>query len=276
MANKQSNKQTQSVKVVVNNKISSNCCNDKKKKRKPKKKPQEQEEAPQEVNEFPVLDTPANTRYPQGGISHMAVRNTVYLPNTAQITPEGMQYPIPPYFERQYTNLTRTMEDFRETMMKEMQDVRNLVSVKPVSNVGTQTVTDMETQTEPEINKNFANDPFSSPVKQNVAFYNNLANKNIPIEEDEELFVPDEQEEEPFVSQSPEQDGMFSKLTKLFSNWEKTAIRSTEREQALEELRNYASDFKISIKYKDSNGNQKMKSAQQLKADITKKIKSIV
>lgn len=145
MSNKQSNKQTQSVKVTVNNKIT--CCDDKKKRRKPKKKQQAPQEQP--VDGFPVLDTQANVKYPFGGIAPMAVRNTVYLPNTAQITPEGMQYPVPSYFDRQYTNLTRTMEDFRNTMMNELQDVRNLVNVNPKSSVGTQTTTDMGTQSDP-------------------------------------------------------------------------------------------------------------------------------
>lgn len=148
MANtKQSNKQTQSVKVVVNNKIA--CCDDKKKKRKPKKKQQPQEQQP--LDEFPVLNTPANSHYPIAGISPIAVRNQVYIPSAMQISPEGATQPIPAYFDRHYTNLVRTMEDFKTSMMNEMQDVRNLVSIQPkqTSSMSTQTVSDTETQTDP-------------------------------------------------------------------------------------------------------------------------------
>lgn len=111
---KQSNKQTQNVNVVVNNKVG--CCEKPKRKRKSRPK---QEEPPMDDGGFPVLDTPAQTR---PSYSALPVRNTVYMPSTVQISPEGMMPPIPSYFEKPMTNLMRTMEDFQHNMMKEWQE----------------------------------------------------------------------------------------------------------------------------------------------------------
>lgn len=269
MSNKQSN--SQSVKVTVNNKI--NCCDaDKKKKRRKPRRKQQQEEASQEVNEFPVLDTPANTRYPQMSIAPMAVRNTVYLPNTAQITPEGMQYPIPPYFERQYTNLTRTMEDFRDTMMKEMQDVRNLVSVKPVSNAGTQTVTDMETQTyipqstmQTQPDGMFDEQQPISPVKSMINRFESLG-----INDDEEEMTVPLQEEEPFVSKSPEQSRLYSKYLRLYKEYDEIDKNDKQaKEDNAKEIRDFAESIGVNL----YNENGRLRSVQQLRNDIKNKVK---
>lgn len=111
---KQSNKQTQNVKVVVNNRLG--CCDKPKRKRKTKPK---QEDPPMDDGGFPALNTPAQTR---PSYSALPIRNTVYMPSTVQISPEGMMPPIPNYFERPYTNLVRTMEDFQDNIVKEWRE----------------------------------------------------------------------------------------------------------------------------------------------------------
>lgn len=111
---KQSNKQTQNVHVVVNNKMG--CCEKPKRKRKSKPK---QEDPPMDDGGFPVLNTPAQTR---PNYSALPVRNTVYMPSTVQISPEGMMPPVPDYFNKQYTNLVRTMEDFHANMLNEWRE----------------------------------------------------------------------------------------------------------------------------------------------------------
>ena len=112
---KQSNSQKQTVNVTVNNKMA--CCEKPKKKRKSKpKKPQEE---PIMDDEFPVLNTPASSR---PSFAPIPIRNTVYMPSSVQISPEGMQPPIPDYFQKHYTNLMRTMEDFQNNIVKEWQD----------------------------------------------------------------------------------------------------------------------------------------------------------
>lgn len=128
---KQSNSQKQSVNVTVNNKMA--CCDKPKKKRRSKPKPRQEE--PMMDDGFPVLDTPAPSR---PSYSAVPIRNTVYMPSSVQISPEGMMPPIPNYFERPYTNLVRTMEDFQRSILKELNDVRQ--SMNP-------TVTPQETQT---------------------------------------------------------------------------------------------------------------------------------
>jgi len=106
------------------------CC-DKPKPKKRRAKPKPQQEPI--LDEFPVLNTPALTR-PNYGPMAMPIRNTVYMPPTVQISPEGMTPPIPNYFDRPYTNLVRTMEDFQNNIMNEMNDVKSLVSSRPMTN----------------------------------------------------------------------------------------------------------------------------------------------
>jgi hypothetical protein len=147
MPTNQSNKQTQNVKVTVNNRIDSKCCDDKKKKRR---KPRKPSPPPEEINEFPVLNTPMrNSATPN--ISALPVRNTVYIPPAVQISPEGMAPPVPEYFRTYYTNMTQTMEDMRRSMMSEIDDVRRLIPIYPaMTNEGTQTTPDpIATQTMP-------------------------------------------------------------------------------------------------------------------------------
>lgn len=148
MPTKQSNKQTQNVSVVVNNKM---CCDKPKpKKRRAKPKP------PQEpIDEFPVLNTPAQTR-PNYGPMAMPIRNTVYMPSSVQISPDGMQPPIPEYFNRPYTNLVRTMEDMRTSIMNEVNDVKMLVGSRPMTN---------EMGTDPQDLSTINPNPFGSPTE---------------------------------------------------------------------------------------------------------------
>lgn len=114
---KQSNSQRQTVKVVVNNNMA--VVNKPKKKRKAK--PRQQEEPIIDNQLFPVLNTPMPSR---PSYAPMPVRNTVYMPSTVQISPDGMMPPVPDYFSRPYTNLVRTMEDFQQNVMTELDDVR--------------------------------------------------------------------------------------------------------------------------------------------------------
>ena len=290
---KQSNKQTQSVKVVVNNKISSNCCDDKKKKRKPKKKQQPQQEQ-QPLDEFPVLNTPANSHYPIAGIAPMAVRNQVYIPSAMQISPEGATQPIPAYFDRHYTNLTRTMEDFRNDMMNEIQDVKNLMYAEPYNEQPIETeqyinqqqpvATPIMTSSKQQ-NTIDEQSKLSSPVQnlintfernrferiQNTKENNYKEEEDIPLEED---YIP--QEEEPFVLKSPEQEGLFSKLDKLYDNWKNTSSPSKERNEALEKIREYATEFQIELRKRNKSGRLELKNASTLRADISKKIKTMI
>jgi hypothetical protein len=86
----------------------------------------------------------------------MPIRNTVYMPPTVQISSEGMTYPIPAYFDRPFTNLTRTVEDMRNSLMNEINDVRLLVGSRPITNeMGT------DPQELPTTNPN----PFGSPTE---------------------------------------------------------------------------------------------------------------
>ena len=112
----QSNKQTQNVKVIVNNK----CCDEKKKKRKPRK---QSNPSPDELDMSPP--TPYLQAQPQSfGISPYPARAVTYAPSTQQISPEGVQLPIPSYFEKAYTNTERTMEDMRKAYQNELEELR--------------------------------------------------------------------------------------------------------------------------------------------------------
>lgn len=250
MSNKQSN--TQSVKVVVNNKI--HCCDDKKKKRKPRKKQQPQE---QPIDEFPVLNTPINSRYPQAGIAPMAVRNSVYIPSAMQITPEGISQPVPEYFNRHYTNLVRTMEDFKSSMMNEIQDVRNLVSIQPPTAQPPMT----PNEPPPEINNNY-----DSPVKQKKVFYENLSKNN---EDDENVPF----EEKPFVAQSPKQDKLYNQYKKLYDDRDKMIMKNDKqgKDDIEEEIKSFAESIGVSLTY---DGGRK-RGAHQLRRYILDKINSI-
>ena len=243
MANtKQSNKQTQSVKVIVNNNMKS-CCEDKKKKQKPKRKQQQPEQPEQPIDEFPAMNTLANSRYPQGGIAPMAVRNTVYIPNTAQITPEGMQYPIPSYFDRQYTNLTRTMEDFRDSMMKEIDDVRQTISIKPPM-MANDTQTDfpqssMDTQTDENL---YDNALFGTLSRRNTVDEENepvASTSRTPVKQLKQIF-------EPNVPKSPTTPtpikNLYSKLSNMNTGTETDNVMSSRKQLEKERRIHFTSE----------------------------------
>lgn len=119
---KQSNSQKQTVNVTVNNRMA--CCDKPKKKRRSKPKPRP-EEPPMDINEFPALNTPALTR---PSYAPFPIRNTVYMPSTVQISPEGMPPPIPEYADRRYTNMVRTLEDMQKNVLNEMQNLRQAMN----------------------------------------------------------------------------------------------------------------------------------------------------
>lgn len=271
MSNKQSN--NQSVKGVVNNKI--NCCDDKKKKRKPRKKQQPQEQQP--VDEFPVLNTQINSRYPQGGISHMAVRNTVYIPNAMQITPEGIQQNVPEYFNRHYTNLVRTMEDFRTSMMNEMQDVKNLVSIQPPNNsMATQTVNDMGSQTVNDINTEpyYKEEPNSASFSQSSSPVKSLINtfENFNINDNpEDEYVPFE--EKPFVAKSPKQNNLYKEFERLYKDRDDMIQKRIEqgKKDIEEQIKRFAESIGVSL----TSETGRRRSVQQLRKHIEDKINSI-
>jgi hypothetical protein len=110
----QSNKQTQSVKVVVNNNIKS-CCPDKKKRRR---KPNPPAEPPAD----PQMPTPVQPPWARG-ISSQAVRPMVYTPQTTMI--QGSEQ-IPAYFERMRTNLEASVEDFKQGFKSQFQAAKDL------------------------------------------------------------------------------------------------------------------------------------------------------
>lgn len=148
---KQSNKQSQNVKVIVNNKISPQCCE--KPKRKRRTQPKQEEEAP--VDEFPAMFTP-QSRSGTMPISALPNRNSVYIPPTIQIS--NTSQPVPSYFESHYTNLTRTLQDFAEMLRKEQQDVNDLV------NIDTQTdIADPTSAVSPQAKDSFNNPLFTTP-----------------------------------------------------------------------------------------------------------------
>ncbi len=163
MPTKQSNKQTQNVNVVVNNKM---CCDKpkpKKRRAKPKPPPREASPTDQEpIDEFPVLNTPqARTNMPN--IAPLPVRQTVYIPNSIQISPDGVNPPLPPYFDRPFTNLTRTVEDMRSTLMNEINDVRSLIGSRGALPLARPITHEMGT--DPQDLSTIDPNPFGSPTE---------------------------------------------------------------------------------------------------------------
>lgn len=114
MAQKQSNKQSQSVKVVVNNRM---CCDDKKKRRRPRRKEAQPEVNPESVMNDLVSNVIMNTRTRgYGAVSSPTaypVRPTVYAPVSQMIQPEYGLNQVPSYFDKQFTNQQATLEEMR-------------------------------------------------------------------------------------------------------------------------------------------------------------------
>jgi len=177
MPPKQSNKQSVNLKVTVNNNISSKSSNVNKDKKSKPRKQQPPPPPPDEMDDFPVLNTPARNPTAMPNISALPVRNTVYMPSTVQISPEGAQPPIPAYFERPYTNLVRTIEDMRNSLMSEIEDVKGLMNTNPEMmaqetqtqpqgvTVGTDTMPRQMTMAEPQSIFDINPDPFGSPTE---------------------------------------------------------------------------------------------------------------
>jgi hypothetical protein len=117
----QSNKQTQNVKVVVNNKVG--CCNDK----KPRRKKPTPRPAPQPVLPIPVMQPWAR------GLPSQAVRPTIYAPSATMITPDNGLGGIPPYFEQKFTNQQATLEEMRKSIRQQFEDLQYELAARTVN-----------------------------------------------------------------------------------------------------------------------------------------------
>jgi len=125
MTTKQSNKQTQNVKVVVNNNVKS-CCDDKpKRRRKPTPKPPPPEE--------PAMPTPVMQPWAKG-LPAQGVRPMIYAPQTTMIQPENGLSGIPPYFERQFTNQQAALDDMRQALREQFNSLHDELAVQYVNN----------------------------------------------------------------------------------------------------------------------------------------------
>jgi hypothetical protein len=112
---KNSNKQTQNVKVVVNN----SCC-DKPKRRRRKPAPR-QETPPENMGEMPMPVPPM----PQfaTGISPYANRPMTFAPSVQMIQADnGLR--VPAYFEKPYTNREASLAEMRRALASELEDVK--------------------------------------------------------------------------------------------------------------------------------------------------------
>lgn len=260
MSNKQSNKQTQNVKVVVNNNLKECCDKPKPKRRKPQRKPKEQDPAP--MDEFPTLYTP-QARNGTPSISAMPNRQGVYLPPSIQITNQGSQYPVPEYFDRHYTNLTRTIEDFAQMIRKEQQDVNDLVNID--TNEDTSQPTISRTKYDIQQDEGLASTS-RTPVKQLTKVF-----EPEPVPELEvdvaKPYVPINQEEQ-IIATSPEHSVLIKRYNDLYKDWEKTKKYSRERKLAFDEIKVFAEELELNL----NNPNSKPRSAEQLRTDIRKAI----
>lgn len=129
----QSNRQTQSVKVVVNNRL---CCEEKKKRRRHRRAPQRSQvsrrketskegDAPP-LEEVPITPSPQFTK----GLSAYPVRPSIYAPTTQMIQPQSGLNQVPLYFEKQFTNQQATLDELK----KQLDDVQNNSSLAIFSN----------------------------------------------------------------------------------------------------------------------------------------------
>lgn len=132
----QSNRQTQSVKVVVNNKM---CCEERKKRRRPRRDPKRSQvsrrkETSKEGDTLPPLEEVALpiTPSPQftKGLSAYPVRPTIYAPTTQMIQPQSGLNQVPLYFEKQFTNQQATLDELK----KQLDDIQNNSSLAIFSN----------------------------------------------------------------------------------------------------------------------------------------------
>lgn len=289
MSNKQSNKQTQNVKVIVNNKMP--CCDKPKpKKRKQQRKPPQEEEP---MDEFPPLYTPP-ARNGLMNMAPMANRNSVYIPPTIQIS--NTSQPVPAYFDKFYTNMTRTMEDIASMIRKEQQDVKYLI--------GTDTQTDIADPTSavsPKAKDSFNNPLFSTPqitpqptmTPPREATSSLTQGEATPTAQDEDLastsrtpvkqltkvfepvyeedntepYIPINEEEQ-IIPTSPEHSVLIKKYEQLYRDWEKAPKYSNERKDVFDKIKTFATELELNL----NNPNGKPRTAPQLRSDIRKAI----
>lgn len=151
---KQSNKQSQSVKVVVNNKM---CCEEKRKRRPRRRTTTPPEETPED---FQVPYTPME-QFTQG-LSPYPVRPAVYAPLAQMIQPEFGLNQAPAYFDKQFTNQQATLEEMKKNMSDMAMTLEGMYgSVSPLKSTG---VVNPTPQTPPP--SPLANAPPASPVSR--------------------------------------------------------------------------------------------------------------
>ena len=113
----QSNRQTQNVKVVVNNK---GCCEPKR--RKPRRRPKQSAELPPEEVQMPPV--PPMKDFSRG-LSAYPVRPSLYAPVSTTIQMDGGLRQVPSYFEKQLTNQQLTLEQLQRTIEDQYDDLLN-------------------------------------------------------------------------------------------------------------------------------------------------------
>jgi hypothetical protein len=108
----QSNKQTQSVKVIVNNNITA----------PPRRKPQRRKPPPPENTGDMPPPVPPMPQFATG-LSPYANRPMTFAPSVQMIQADnGMR--VPPYFEKPYTNREASLTEMRNALRSELEDVR--------------------------------------------------------------------------------------------------------------------------------------------------------
>jgi hypothetical protein len=115
----QSNRQTQNVKVVVNNK---GCCEPKR--RKPRRRPKQTAELPPEEVQMPPV--PPLQDFARG-LSAYPVRPSLYAPVSTTIQMDGGLRQVPSYFEKQLTNQQLTLEQLQRTIEDQYGDLLNQI-----------------------------------------------------------------------------------------------------------------------------------------------------
>ena len=109
----QSNKQSQNLKIVINNNVSPQ------RKRRPRRKPQAQ--PPENTGEMPSPVPPM----PQfaTGLSPYQNRPAIFSPSMQVIHADNGLH-VPPYFEKPYTNREASLTEMRRALAAELEDVK--------------------------------------------------------------------------------------------------------------------------------------------------------
>lgn len=125
----QSNKQTQNVKVIVNNKA---CCETKK--RRPRRRPRPEASAEQPQEEIAVPASPMKDF--ARGLSAYPIRPTLYAPLSTTIQVEGGLRQVPSYFDKQLTNQQLTLEQLQRTVQEQYDDlVEQIDRLQPLPSI---------------------------------------------------------------------------------------------------------------------------------------------